>query len=518
MHTVKRASAAATLVTRAATRVACNTRRVRYQNRLPNYSVRLLTSQTGKTVHFSSRNAVPAKRLAFLRISQPARPYSDEGLPSHEKVILPNLSPTMESGTIVSWEKEEGQRLNEGDVLAMIETDKATMEMETPEEGYLAKILVPGGTKDVPVKEIICIIVEEEADIAAFKDYTLPASAAPVEAAPKKEEPVPEAPKVEPPPSKAPEPSPAKDAKSAPVKTDGRIMVSPLAKKLAAEKGLDLSLISGSGPGGRITVSDVENATAKAAPAPAAARSQIPVQPPPRVTVTEGKYADMDLSSMRKTIAKRLLEAKQTIPHYYLSIDVNMDNVLKLRQDLNGLAKDSYKLSVNDFIIKASSLALKKVPDCNSSWMGEFIRRYYNVDVSVAVSTDNGLITPIVFDADKKGLVDINTDVRTLAEKARNKLLQPNEFVGGTFTISNLGMYGVKNFSAVINPPQSCILAVGTTEKALIPDESDEKGYKVANMMSVTLSCDHRVVDGAVGAQWLQHFKSYLEKPSTMLL
>jgi len=525
MHTVKRASAAAARISRIVSpslgRLSSNAPKPSAGPLSRNTCPRLLSTLNGKAVILSGRNATCDRKWKFDSITSPqtARCYSDDGLPSHQKVILPNLSPTMESGTIVSWEKEEGQKLNEGDVLAMIETDKATMEMETPDEGYLAKILVPAGTKDVPVKEIICIIVEEEEYISAFKDYKVPEGGAVQSPMATEEEPKVEEAQVAPPATPLPATEGAKPIPQA--KADGRITASPLAKKIASEKGVDLSIIKGSGPGGRITVSDVENASVPSAgPVAVGMSPAMPVAPtlPPRTVVTEGQYADTELTSMRKTIAKRLLEAKQTIPHYYLSVDVNMDNVLKLRQDLNTIGKENYKLSVNDFIIKASSLALKKVPECNSSWMGDFIRRFYNVDISVAVSTDSGLITPIIFDADKKGLVDINSDVKTLAEKARNKLLQPNEFVGGTFTISNLGMYGIKNFSAVINPPQSCILAVGGTEKALVPDDDDEKGYKAVNMMSVTLSCDHRVVDGAVGAQWLQHFKSYLEKPSTMLL
>ena len=229
-------------------------------------------------------------------------------------------------------------------------------------------------------------------------------------------------------------------------------------------------------------------------------------------------YSDIELSNMRKVIAARLLESKLSIPHYYLTIDVTMDETLKLRKSLNELANGEYKLSVNDFVVKAAALAMKKVPEVNSSWMGDFIRRYHNVDVSVAVSTDKGLITPIVTSADTKGLKAISLNIQELAEKARIGRLQPHEFQGGTFTISNLGMYGVKHFAAVINPPQSCILAVGGNEKRLVADEDSARGYNIANMMTVTLSCDHRVVDGVVGAQWLVAFKSLIEKPSTMLL
>lgn len=257
---------------------------------------------------------------------------------------------------------------------------------------------------------------------------------------------------------------------------------------------------------------------AAATPAAVPAAGGAPPPPPPPPPPPAGAaYTDLELTNMRKTIAKRLTESKQNIPHYYLSVDVVMDEVLALRQQLNADSNGKFKLSVNDFIIKASALSLLNVPECNSQWMENFIRQFNNVDISVAVSTEGGLITPIVFDADKKGLLTINQDVKRLADKARNKTIQPQEFMGGTFSISNLGMYGITNFSAVINPPQSCILAVGGTSERLIPDSS-EKGYKNGKVMNVTLSCDHRVVDGAVGAQWLKSFRSYLEKPINMLL
>merc|ERR1740124_2056412 len=302
------------------------------------------------------------------------------------------------------------------------------------------------------------------------------------------------------------------------------------------EKGVDINKVTGSGPRGRVTVDDVEAfqvpshsvaappvapapVAAPVAPAPVAVVRQVVTPPsPPPAPGPGASYSDIDLSNMRKTIAKRLTESKQNIPHYYLSVDVIMDEVMALRQQLNESSDGSYKLSVNDFIIKASALALLKVPECNSQWMDSYIRQFKNVDICVAVSTDGGLITPIVVDADKKGLSSINGDVVRLAEKARNKTIQPHEFVGGTFSISNLGMFGVTNFSAVINPPQSCILAVGATEDRIVPDASTEQGFRKAKVMSVTLSCDHRVVDGAVGATWLKSFRSFLEKPIKMLL
>jgi len=459
---------------------------------------------------------------------------SQMALPDHFKINLPALSPTMEMGTLVSWAKAEGDELAEGDLLAEIETDKATMGFETPEEGYLAKILIPAGTKDIPLGKLLCIIVNDEASVAAFTNYTgeeseeaaavAPAAAAApesaAEAAPTATSPV--------------APTAATPAAASPV---GRVFASPLAKTMAAEKGISLAGVSGTGPDGRIRAVDVQQAPVTApAPAPPAPAPPPPVAaaapvvaaaspppapaPAPAAPAPVGSFVDIPLTNVRQIIAKRLHQSKTTIPHYYLSVDVEMDDVLALRKELNSaLGKDGPKLSVNDFILKASALSCLKVPECNSSWQDTYVRQFNSCDVSVAVATDNGLITPIVFGAEKKGLSTINTEVASLAAKARDGKLQPHEFQGGTFTVSNLGMFGVKNFSAIINPPQACILAVGGAEHRLLPSaEGSDSKWRSAHVMSVTLSCDHRVVDGAVGAQWLQHFKKYLERPSTMLL
>uniref|UniRef100_A0A669AVQ6 Acetyltransferase component of pyruvate dehydrogenase complex n=1 Tax=Oreochromis niloticus TaxID=8128 RepID=A0A669AVQ6_ORENI len=454
----------------------------------------------------SPATSAPPPPPAAAAPAPPAAPGSS--YPAHLKIALPALSPTMTMGTVQRWEKKVGEKLSEGDLLAEIETDKATIGFEVQEEGYLAKILVAEGTRDVPLGTPLCIIVEKESDIAAFKDYvetgvvevsTPPPPPAPVAA----------------PAAASPSPAPAAAAAAPAAPRKGRVFVSPLAKKLAAEKGIDLAQVSGSGPDGRITRKDIENfVPPKAAPAAPAAPAFAPAPAAPT-----GTFTDIPISNIRKVIAQRLMQSKQTIPHYYLSVDVNMDQVLELRKELNAhlINAQNIKLSVNDFIIKASALACLKVPECNSSWMDTVIRQNHVVDVSVAVSTASGLITPIVFNAHIKGLTSISSDVMALAGKARDGKLQPHEFQGGTFTISNLGMFGVKNFSAIINPPQACILAVGGSEKRLMPADN-EKGFDVANMMSVTLSCDHRVVDGAVGAQWLAEFRKFLEKPVTMLL
>ncbi|XP_073458542.1 dihydrolipoyllysine-residue acetyltransferase component of pyruvate dehydrogenase complex, mitochondrial isoform X2 [Aquarana catesbeiana] len=435
--------------------------------------------------------------------------------PTHLKILLPALSPTMTMGTVQKWEKKVGEKLSEGDLLAEIETDKATIGFEVQEEGYLAKIMVPEGTRDVPLGTPLCIIVEKESDVGSFADYKETAGAIDIK-------PAPSTPAAGLPPAtpvaaafpSAPPPAPSSAPK-------GRVFVSPLAKKLASEKGIDIKQVKGTGPDGRITKKDIESfVPPKVVPAPAAAApAPAPAQPSPAVAaVPTGTFTDIPISNIRKVIAQRLMQSKQTIPHYYLSIDVNMGEILHLRKELNEVTKsENIKLSVNDFIIKASALSCLKVPEANSSWMDTIIRQNHVVDVNVAVSTPAGLITPIVFNAHIKGLAAISKDVGSLAARAREGKLKPHEFQGGTFTVSNLGMYGIKNFSAIINPPQACILAVGGTENRLIPADND-KGFDVANMMSVTLSCDHRVVDGAVGAQWLAEFKKFLEKPTTMLL
>uniref|UniRef100_A0A5G2QIE6 Dihydrolipoamide acetyltransferase component of pyruvate dehydrogenase complex n=1 Tax=Sus scrofa TaxID=9823 RepID=A0A5G2QIE6_PIG len=396
--------------------------------------------------------------------------------PTHMQVVLPALSPTMTMGTVQRWEKKVGEKLSEGDLLAEIETDKATIGFEVQEEGYLAKILIPEGTRDVPLGTPLCIIVEKEADIPAFADYR------PTEVTDLKPPAPPPTPSPVTPVPPAPQPvapTPAATRPATPAGPKGRLFVSPLAKKLASEKGIDLTQIKGTGPDGRIIKKDIDSfVPTKAAPPPAAA---VPPPSPGVAPVPTGVFTDIPISNIR-----RMLEGRS-------------------------------KISVNDFIIKASALACLKVPEANSSWLDTVIRQNHVVDISVAVSTPAGLITPIVFNAHIKGLETIANDVVSLATKAREGKLQPHEFQGGTFTISNLGMFGIKNFSAIINPPQACILAVGASEDRLFPADN-EKGFDVASMMSVTLSCDHRVVDGAVGAQWLAEFRKYLEKPITMLL
>ncbi|KAH8283123.1 hypothetical protein KR054_012314 [Drosophila jambulina] len=447
-----------------------------------------------------------------------ARAYAS--LPEHMRVPLPALSPTMERGSIVSWEKKEGDKLNEGDLLCEIETDKATMGFETPEEGYLAKILIQGGTKDVPVGQLLCIIVPDQESVAAFKDFKDDGAAAAPAAAPA---PAPAAAAPAPPPAPAPAPAAAAAppapqpaaAAAAPAAagTQGRVYASPMAKRLAEAQQLRLQGCKGSGVHGSIKSGDLAAQQAAAKPAAADASAAKAAKP------AGARYQDIPVTNMRAVIAKRLLESKTQLPHYYVTVQCQVDKLLKFRAAINKKhEKEGARVSVNDFIIKAVAIASLRVPEANSSWMDKVIRQYDDVDVSVAVSTDKGLITPIVFNADRKGVLEISKDVKALAAKARENKLQPHEFQGGTISVSNLGMFGVTQFAAVINPPQSCILAIGTTTKQLVADPDSLKGFKEVNMLTVTLSADHRVVDGAVAARWLQHFQSYIEDPANMIL
>ncbi|MBU0723523.1 MAG: pyruvate dehydrogenase complex dihydrolipoamide acetyltransferase [Alphaproteobacteria bacterium] len=434
------------------------------------------------------------------------------------KVLMPALSPTMTEGTLAKWLKKEGDTVASGDVIAEIETDKATMEVESADEGVLGKIIVPDGTEGVQVNAIIGWLLEEGEDASAIDA----GGAAP---APKKEEPKAEAPKEQPKPEAAKPAAAAAPAATTEDKGD-RVFASPLARRMAEQAGLDLSALSGSGPNGRIVKADIEAAMSKgsgkaaAAPAPqaAAASGGAPATLPQSQPDVPGlpSYTEVPNSMIRKVIAKRLMESKLTAPHFYLTIDCEIDKLLAVRKELNEKAGDSgYKLSVNDLVIRASALALKKVPAANATWTDAAIRIYDQVDISVAVAIDEGLITPVIRDAGSKGLIEISTEMKDLAKRARERKLKPEEFQGGTFSISNLGMFGIKDFAAVINPPQGAILAVGAGEQRPVVKDG---ALAIATVMSCTLSVDHRVVDGAVGAEFLAAFKKLIEDPMTMLL
>ncbi len=408
------------------------------------------------------------------------------------EIRMPALSPTMEKGTLAKWLVAEGDIVESGTILAEIETDKATMEYESIDDGVVGKILVPEGTEDVAVGTLIAVLLEDGEEAAALENISSEATSEKTETSVAVA--TPEAPAVKAPVA-APDPVPP---------TGNRVFSSPLARRIAANKGIDIADIPGSGPHGRVIKRDVEGfvPVAKAVSAgPAAAEGDAP-------------YTEVKLGNMRKTIAKRLTESKQTVPHFYLGVDIELDNLLAARKELNNLS-DAYKISVNDFIIRASALALIKVPEANVQFGGDVMRHYGRADISVAVAIPGGLITPVIRGAELKGLRQISDETKMLAKKARDGKLMPEEYSGGTFSISNLGMMGIKQFQAVINPPQAAILAVGSGEqRAVIKDGK----VTAATVMSVNLACDHRAIDGAVGAEFLGAIKTFLEHPSTMLL
>jgi len=420
------------------------------------------------------------------------------------QVLMPALSPTMTEGKIAKWLKKEGDTVSSGDLLAEIETDKATMELEATDEGVLGKILASEGEENIAVNSPIAVILEEGEDASAIDTAAAKPAAAP---APQKEEKKEEKAAAPAKPA-APQPAP----KPAAGNGSGRVFASPLAKRMAADANIDIAAIAGSGPHGRVVKRDVEEAIAGGGAKRAPSRA-------PSVPVGAlGEYEEVPHTSMRKIIAERLQESKQTVPHFYLTVECNIDKLLDLRKELNAKAEivdGDYKLSVNDFIVRAVALAMRKVPAVNASWSDNAMRHYKAIDVSVAVATEGGLITPIIRNTDIKGLAEISNEMKDLAARARDGKLKPEEFQGGGFTISNLGMYGVKEFSAIINPPQSCILAVGAGEQRPVVKDGE---LTVATMMSCTLSVDHRAVDGALGAEFLAAFKALIEDPLVMLL
>ena len=433
------------------------------------------------------------------------------------EILMPALSPTMTEGNVTKWLKKEGDEVHSGDVLAEIETDKATMEFEAVDDGRLGRILVPEGAEGIKVNQPIALLLGEGEDPSAL-DKLAEKSATPVASASPAE------------PPRAAEPRPA--AQPAPGRGGngkGRIFASPLARRMAQQAGLDLTAITGSGPQGRIVKADIEAALSAGRPAAAPARPVSQPQPAPPVTPApvpalskervlalagNPPYTERPLTAMRRVIARRLTEAKQTVPHFYLTVDCEIDELLKFRAELNGKS-DAYRISVNDFVIRAAALALRQVPAANASWSDEAILLWDTVDIAVAVALEDGLITPIVKNADRKGLAAIANETKDLAARARAGKLKLEEFQGGTFSISNLGMFGVRDFAAVINPPHGGILAVGAGEQRPVVKNG---ALAIATVMSSTLSCDHRAVDGAVGAQFLAAFKKLVEDPLTMLL
>ena len=444
------------------------------------------------------------------------------------EIKMPALSPTMETGTLATWNVAVGDEVRSGDVIAEIETDKATMEVEAVEEGVIASILIAAGSENVAVGTVIARLAEDEEDVASV-------AAAPQQPAVKTNQPDP-APHSAP--ASTPEPAPETPAPAATASSiqpaasasvgssggAGRIFASPLARRIAADHNLDLAALSGSGPHGRILRADVETAVTASATLPGIAPGIAPgvtsggMGAPAAIGAPLAAPGASELipnSQMRKIIAEHLQQSKQTAPHFYLTVDCEIDQLLQSRKQLNALAEDGVKISVNDLVIRAAAQALIKVPEANASWEGDHTRLFTHADISMAVAIDGGLITPVIWAAEKKGLAELSQISRDLAARARSGSLAPEEFTGGSFTISNLGMFGVREFAAVINPPQGAILAVGAGEQRPIVRDG---ALAVATVMTVTLSCDHRAVDGAVGARWLQSFKSFIENPVTMLL
>ena len=458
------------------------------------------------TVDASSR--ARAARAALDASARARFASSSSTLPEHVVLPMPALSPTMERGGIARWHRAIGDEIKAGDAIADVETDKATMAMEATDDGYLAAILVPEGATDVEVGTPVCVMCEEASAVAAFKDYkatetvtTEPAKSA-VETA------------VTMPVVRA---STRATARMSARASGERVFASPLARRLAEERGVRLETVSGSGPNGRVIAEDV--LTARASSASEAVTHTVVAEHP--LSKFFPDFEDVSVSAIKRVTAERLTESKQQVPHFYLTVDVRLDNMMGIRETLNkqladDKAAEGAKISVNDFIVKASAKALLAVPDVNASWLGDKIRKYKKADISVAVQTERGLMVPIVRSACCLGLKSISAEVKSLAGRARSGSLTPQDMTGGTFTISNLGMFGVKNFAAIVNPPQAAILAVGGARKEVV--KNAEGGYEEVLVMSATLSCDHRVVDGAVGAQWLQSFKCYLEDPMTMLL
>lgn len=430
------------------------------------------------------------------------------------EILMPALSPTMETGTLATWNVAVGDAVRSGDVIAEIETDKATMEVEAVDDGVLAVIFVEAGSENVAVGTPIARLAE---DGEAVDDVALaPAAAAPPVAEAKVESPAPDAPAK-------PAPAPAAVAAAAPgTGSDApRLFASPLARRIAGDNNIDLGALTGSGPHGRILRRDVEAAMS----APMSAQMSAPMSAPAATAgvamtaasapASPGASSLEPNSQMRKIIAQRLQESKANAPHFYLTVDCEIDTLLAARKVMNEQSPDDVKISVNDLVIRAAAMALVKVPKANASWEGDHTRLFHHADIAMAVAVDGGLVTPVIWAAEQKGLAQIAATSRDLATRARTGTLAPEEFAGGSFTISNLGMFGIREFAAVINPPQGAILAVGAGEERPVVRDGQ---LAVATVMTVTLSADHRVVDGAVGAEWLQAFKGYIEAPVTMLL
>ncbi|MFP4313504.1 MAG: pyruvate dehydrogenase complex dihydrolipoamide acetyltransferase [Alphaproteobacteria bacterium] len=423
-------------------------------------------------------------------------------------ITMPALSPTMTDGTLAKWLKSEGDSVEAGDVIAEIETDKATMEVEAVDEGVIGKIIISEGTENVPVNDVIAVLLEDGEDESALEGFEAQKSEnATQESHPEQSE------GSE---NRQPDSSPAKPPQNDKKNEASRIFASPLAKRIAADRGIDLAGIKGSGPKGRIVKADVENAKpGMVAVSQSAAPAEQALAADEKINEYGMVYTETPNNNIKKITAKRLLESKQSVPHFYLTVEFQLDGLLEARKRINDAANGDYKVSVNDFVIKACAQALQAYPAANVMWSEAATMQFKHSDISVAVATPNGLITPIIKKAETKGLKAISSEMKELAGKARDGKLKPEEFQGGTFSISNLGMYGIDEFSAIINPPQSCILAVGAGKQKPYVDGGE---MKIGTFMKCTLSTDHRTVDGAVGAEFLQILKQYIENPVSMLV
>jgi len=450
-------------------------------------------------------------------------------------ILMPALSPTMEKGNLAKWLKKEGDKVKSGDVIAEIETDKATMEVEAVDEGTLARILVPEGTQDVPVNNVIAVLAGDGEDVKAAAAASANGGGAKApeparaDAAPPKPAPAPAAaPAPVPAPAPRPAAAPAPQAASPAPQADGRVFSSPLARRLAKDAGIELGRITGTGPHGRVIARDVEEArSGKGLKAPAAAPGGGPALAPSMsdkqilALFEPGSYEIVPHDGMRRTIAQRLTASIQNVPHFYLTIDCDIGKLLTAREEINKAAptdkekKPLYKLSVNDFVIKAMAVSLQKIPNCNVSWTEGGMVKHHHSDVGVAVAMPGGLITPIIRKAETKTLSTISNEMKDFAARARARKLKPEEYQGGTTAVSNLGMYGINHFTAVINPPHATILAVGTSEERPVVRAGK---IEIAHMMSVTLSCDHRAIDGALGAELIGAFKQLIENPVMMMV
>jgi pyruvate dehydrogenase E2 component (dihydrolipoamide acetyltransferase) len=445
-------------------------------------------------------------------------------------ILMPALSPTMEKGNLAKWLKKEGDKVKSGDVIAEIETDKATMEVEAVDEGTIAKIVVPEGTQDVAVNDVIAVLAGDGEDVkAAGAGAASPPPKAAEAPAPKPAATAaPDATPVPKPAASASAPAPQTAAPASQANGHARIFSSPLARRLAKEAGIELARINGSGPHGRIVARDVEGArSGQGLKAPAAAPAGAPALAPSmsdqqiRALFEEGSYEVVPHDGMRRTIAQRLTASVQTVPHFYLTMDCDIGKLLEAREEINAAApkdkekKPLYKLSVNDFVIKAMAIALQRIPDCNVSWTESGMLKHKHSDIGVAVAMPGGLITPIIRKAETKSLSTISGEMKDFAARARARKLKPEEYQGGTTAVSNLGMYGIKDFTAVINPPHATILAVGVSEERPVVRNGK---IEIAHIMSVTLSCDHRAVDGALGAELIGEFKRLIENPVMMMV